>query len=143
MSIHEGGLGSQSPGIWMELGAGPGGGQDGGGEGGCSRKRELHSLAPHVLSRIYKHRGRRDVNNQWAAARARAGAGAGRVPGLGDGAQDTVLSGQVHLHTMNLERRINEGSRMPTAFSLLGTQASCKLLTTKPQVVSAPDAFAA
>lgn len=30
VSVHKGGLGSQSPGIWMELGAGPGGGQDGG-----------------------------------------------------------------------------------------------------------------
>lgn len=65
------------------------------------------------------------------------------MPGLGDEAQDTVLSGQVHLHTMNLEGRTNEGSGMPTALSLLGTQASYKLLTTKSQVVSAPDASAA
>ena len=32
--VHEGGLGSQGPGIWMELGAGRGGGQDGGVAGG-------------------------------------------------------------------------------------------------------------
>ena len=49
-----------------------------------SRKSELLSLAPHVLSRIYKHRGRRDVNNQWAAARGRVGAGA-RAGGQGWG----------------------------------------------------------
>ena len=111
--------------------------------GGSSRKRELCSLAPHVLSRIYKHKGRRDVNNQWAAARGRTGVGAGlgaRTGGRGPrtqppGARSTCT------HT-----RMEEGSRMPTQSSLLVMQASCRrlrvaLLTSKPQVFFAPDGY--
>ena len=122
--VHEGGLGSQGPGIWMELGAGRGGGQAGG-WGGRSRKRELLSLAPHVLSRIYKHRGRRDVNNQWAAARGRAGAGARLGARLGRGPR-MQPPGPVHLHTMSLEWRTGARAPVPTALALPGTRASGK-----------------
>lgn len=99
-----------------------------GGGGGRSRKRELLSLAPHVLSWIYKHRGRRDVNNQWAAARGRAGAGAGRgarTPGGGPGISPQVAGPPAH-HEPGEEDGC-EGSRMPTGLALLGTQASGEL----------------
>lgn len=70
-----------------------------------SRKCELLSLAPHVLSRIYKHRGRRDVNNQWAAARGRVGAGAGLGARAGGGGPGHSPQWPAHLHTLRLQRR--------------------------------------
>lgn len=48
--------------------------------GGCSRKRELRSLAPHVLCRIYKHKETMDVNSQWSRA---GGLGLGQGWGRG------------------------------------------------------------
>lgn len=68
---------------------------------------ELHSLAPHVLSRIYKHKGSRDVNNSGQQPEAELGRGAGLGARTGGG-------GPVHLHTRSLERRMGEGSTMPT-----------------------------
>ena len=142
--VHEGGLGSQGPGIWMELGAGRGGGQDGGVAGGPhSRKCELLSLAPHVLSRIYKHRGRRDVNNQWAAARGRVGAGGpGWGPGLGEGAQDTAPQWPAHLHPLRLEGECDD-SRVPQHLPSEGVRqaAGSPGPTADPQVFSAQTAL--